>query len=165
MPEKPRVSGMVVKVAGRGTRVLVADDDEGMRSALGRLLSGEGFEVMSAVDGTEAIELLARAADGRGPRPDVVLLDFVMPGLSGVGILRAMLRLPGMPPAILLTGFPDPSVETFARSLGAVHVLRKPIDADEVLRVVVECATHGAPNDAACASPPRGREIGQGKKP
>jgi FixJ family two-component response regulator len=67
-----------------------------------------------------------------------VLLDFMMPGLSGLGILRVMPRFGHVPPNILLTGFPDESVEVFARRLGAFRVLRKPADVDKVSACVRE---------------------------
>jgi CheY-like chemotaxis protein len=141
--EERRVSGVIARARGAPAIVLVADDDEATRSALRELLLAEGYDVMDAADGAQAIEVLARAADGNGPRPDVVLLDFVMPGLSGVGILRVMRRFPSMPPTVIMTGFPDRSVETFARTFGAVRILRKPIDEDELRRVVLESALHG----------------------
>lgn len=122
--------------------VLVADDDAAARRAIRTLLSSEGYVVEEAVDGTEALELLSRAADAKGALPDVVLLDFVMPGFSGLGILRVMRRFERAPAAIVMTGFPDPTVETFARALGAVSILRKPLDADQLL-AAVEAAAAG----------------------
>jgi CheY-like chemotaxis protein len=124
--------------------VLVADDDDELRQALVGLLADEGYAVIEARNGAEALELLARAADEEGALPDVVLLDFVMPGFSGLGILRVMRRFAKPPPTIILTGFPDPAVESFARSLGAICVLRKPIDAAALRRSILEAATRGA---------------------
>jgi two-component system response regulator (stage 0 sporulation protein F) len=120
-------------------RILLADDDVDLRTVLREILVEEGYEVSEAADGPQALELLSIAADGSAPLPDVVLLDFVMPGLSGLGILGLMRRLSRRPRTIIMTGFPDPSVEAFARNLGAVCVLRKPIDGDELRSVVFEC--------------------------
>jgi CheY-like chemotaxis protein len=133
---------------GRGSRarlhgvatVLVADDDSDGRRAIRTLLSSEGYRVVEAADGEEAREVLSRAADGVGDMPDVVVLDFVMPGFSGIGVLRAMRRFEHPPPTIVMTGFPDPAVDTFALGLGALRVLRKPLDGDELLEAVHQAA-------------------------
>lgn len=129
-------SGTVPRSPVPRSTVLIADDDEDTRCALAQLLSTEGYDVIEAADGTQALEILARAADGRGPLPDLVLLDFLMPGFSGLGILRVMRRFLQLPPTIIMTGFPDPSVDTLARNLGAVRVLRKPIREAELRAIV-----------------------------
>jgi CheY-like chemotaxis protein len=121
--------------------VLVADDDEATRGALMQLLIDEGYDVLEAADGAQTLELLAKAADAHVPLPEVVLLDFVMPGLSGLGVLRVLRRFDRIPKTILMTAFPDPSVEVFARQLGAVRVLRKPISAEDVSESVREALT------------------------
>ena len=73
-----------------------------------------------------------------------MLLDFVMPGFSGLGILGVMRRFPKMPPTILMTGFPNPSVELFAMRLGAIRVLRKPLDEERMSALVLEAAMLGS---------------------
>jgi CheY-like chemotaxis protein len=130
-------SGTRIRVAA--ATVLLADDDEGVRCVLKDLLTGEGYAVVEAADGAAALELLASAADGGMAFPDVVLLDFMMPGFSGLGILRVMRRLSRMPPTIIMTGFPDPSVDVLARNLGAVRVLRKPLAEARLKATVLEC--------------------------
>jgi CheY-like chemotaxis protein len=121
--------------------VLVADDDPEARSIIAHVLADEGYRVIEAADGTQALEILSRAADQKEALPDVVLLDFVMPGFSGLGILRIMRRFERVPATIVMTAFPDPSVESFATALGALRVLRKPIELDELCEVVLEAAS------------------------
>lgn len=116
--------------------VLLADDDDELRAVLRLALAREGFEVIEAHRGDVALEVLAAAADGARALPDVLLLDFCMPELSGLGVLRIMRRFGRMPPAILMTAFPDDSVEVFARNFGASIVLRKPFNLDEVKEAV-----------------------------
>lgn len=116
--------------------ILVADDDDDLRHALCSLLSCEGYEVIELANGASALELLAAAADGKCARPDLLLLDFCMPELSGIGLLRILRRFGAMPPAIVITAFPDPSVEILAHNAGAVRVLRKPFDEQVVLAAV-----------------------------
>lgn len=126
------------EAAGRQSpaTILVADDDEDLRRALCAVLSCQGYDVIELGDGAAALELLAAAADGKRPRPDLLLLDFCMPELSGIGLLRVLRRFGSLPPAILITAFPDPAVEILAHNAGAVRVLRKPFDEQVVLDAV-----------------------------
>jgi CheY-like chemotaxis protein len=124
--------------------ILVADDDEDLRRSLSSLLSGEGYAVLESKDGASTLEFLAEAADGRRARPDALLLDFCMPGLSGIGLLGILRRFGPIPPTIVITAFPDPSVETFAHNAGAVRVMRKPVDGQDVLAAVRSVLPGGA---------------------
>jgi CheY-like chemotaxis protein len=130
-------SGVLGGSTSQGT-VLLADDDKDLRSAIESVLVSEGYSVLEACDGSRALEMLASAADKRGPLPDVVILDFVMPGFSGLGILRVLRRFERPPPTIIITGFPDPSVTRLAQGLGAFRVLRKPINEGDLRAVVKE---------------------------
>lgn len=116
--------------------ILVADDDADVRSAISSLLSMEGYEAIEMADGATALELLADAADGKRPRPDALLLDFCMPGMSGIGLLRVLQRFGSVPPTILMTALRDPSVEVFALKAGAVRVMRKPVQANDLLSAI-----------------------------
>lgn len=141
---RPPASRVDIRAKGAAARIFVADDDDDARSAVKHLLLAEGHEVIDVANGAQALELLASAADAQAPLPDVVLLDFLMPGFSGLGILRVMRRFAHVPPTIIMTGFADPSVETFARNLGALRVLRKPLDLDELLAAVRTALARGA---------------------
>ena len=68
----------------RRSRVLVADDTESVRSLFARLLSTDGHDVVSAPDGRTALESIQR------DRPDVILLDVEMPGMSGLEVCRRL---------------------------------------------------------------------------
>jgi CheY-like chemotaxis protein len=125
------------------TTVFLADDDDDFRTGLKQALVTRGYEVREANDGATALELLARAADGRSPPPDVVVLDVRMPGCSGLGVLSAMRKLPVMPPTLLVTGFRDSSVNVLAERLGVFRVLFKPVEVDPVLEAVLEAAQRG----------------------
>jgi DNA-binding NtrC family response regulator len=127
----------------RSATVFLADDDDDFRTGLKQALVARGYEVREANDGATALEVLARAADGRYPPPDVVVLDVRMPGCSGLGVLNAMGKLPLMPPTLLVTGFRDPSVNVLAERLGVFRVLFKPVGVDQVLAVVLEAAQRG----------------------
>jgi two-component system response regulator (stage 0 sporulation protein F) len=136
--------------------VLVADDDDDVRSGIAGILILEGYEIVEACDGPHALELMARAADGSARTPDAVILDFVMPGLSGLGVLRVMRQFARFPPTIVVTAFPDPSVETFAKGVGALRVLRKPIEERDLREAVASALAYAV-------APPKGREARRGK--
>lgn len=116
--------------------VLIVDDDPSMRVMLSTLLSIQGFHAIAAEDGLEALHLL-RAMRHRAPKvPCLVLLDLMMPRLSGHGFRRAQLGDPivAAVPVAVMSGMID--VEERARSLGAVATLAKPLDVDNLLDVV-----------------------------
>lgn len=112
--------------------ILVADDDEDLRCVIERLLYVKGFGVVGFANGASALEYVAAAADGARTMPSAILLDFVMPELSGIGVLRTLRRFVELPPAILMTGFRDRSVETCALRAGFSRIVHKPIEATEL---------------------------------
>ena len=104
------------------TRVLVVDDEEDSRSALVLLLTTLGYEVDAAAEGSEAVE---RA---RVFRPAVLIADLVMPGLDGLGVLKAVRsELPGTM-VILLTGYGSVETAVVAMKEGAYDYLTKPVE-------------------------------------
>jgi CheY-like chemotaxis protein len=166
--ESPNASGVAepaeVRTSNRAdvksATVFLADDDDDFRTVLKQALVARGYAVREAHDGATALELLARAADGRYPPPDVVVLDVRMPGCSGLGVLNAMGRLPVMPPTLLVTGFRDSSVKVLAERLGVFRVLFKPIEVDQVLAAVLE-ATQRGPAARRPQSPWRPSAVGR----
>jgi DNA-binding response OmpR family regulator len=116
--------------------VLIVDDDARMRVMLSTLLSTQGFHAIGAEDGLEALHML-RAMRRRAPHvPCLVLLDLMMPRLSGHGFRRAQLGDPivGAVPVAVMSGVTD--AEERGRSLGAVATLLKPLDFNNLLEVV-----------------------------
>ncbi|UCC69381.1 MAG: response regulator transcription factor [Armatimonadota bacterium] len=112
-------------------RVLVVEDDEELMGFLEDLLVANGYEVMPARNGVEAMVALT-APDGENPQ--VVLLDLGLPLESGVSVLtflRNVLRS-GVP-VVVLTGQQDPEGEAAVRELGISSYLRKPAPPGEVL--------------------------------
>jgi len=110
--------------------VLVADDEEDVRFLLSRLLGDVGYEVHLAEDGLEALERID--AD----RPDLMILDLMMPGLDGWGVLKRLESHPNPPIVVLLTARGDP--ESFARGLraGAAAYVTKPFRFHELIATV-----------------------------
>jgi DNA-binding NtrC family response regulator len=111
-------------------KVLVVDDEAAMRTVLEMRLQGWGYEVLAAADGAEA-QKLAEAHS-----PHLVLTDVVMPGLSGLELLRTLQQGDPGRPVILITaqGAIDMAVE--AMKQGAVDFLTKPLDYDKLKSVL-----------------------------
>ena len=104
------------------SRVLVVDDDEAVRIVVEAVLRADGHDVATAGDGETALGLLRNE-----PAPSVVLLDLMMPRLSGWDVLEAMAHRPQLAdvPVLVLTGYDD-----VGGLPSRCHVLHKPIDAD-----------------------------------
>lgn len=119
-----------------GTKALVADDDDDMRALVVSALQADGYSTLEVRDGAELLEILERTLDDPDLRPDVLLTDVCMPRLSGLGVLQAMRRAQLSLPVVVMTVFAHDSVRTIARQLGAVGVLHKPFDPDDLLTAV-----------------------------
>jgi CheY-like chemotaxis protein len=117
--------------------VLVADDDDDMRSLVAETFRSDGYTVIEARDGAELLDRLEHAFDDPRALPDVVVSDVKMPHLSGLGVLNALRRAQLHFPVILMTVLADESVNTVAKRLGAVGVLRKPFDVDDLRTAVM----------------------------
>jgi CheY-like chemotaxis protein len=116
--------------------VLIVEDDPDIREMLAALVSTGGFHPVAAEDGLEALHVL-RTVTRRAPdTPCLVLLDLAMPRLGGNEFRRAQLEDPRVAavPVAVVSGATD-ALE-WARTLGAVAVLTKPIDFEVLLEVV-----------------------------
>ncbi|MFI7600090.1 response regulator transcription factor [Actinoplanes sp. NPDC049681] len=113
------------------TRILVVDDDPGIRSLLTDVLEMEGYEVSVAVDGLAAVQAVEAAA------PDFVILDVMMPGLDGFAVLSAIRAQGGEPvPVLMLTAAAEPGTNARAWADGVDYYLAKPFTADAVLDLI-----------------------------
>ena len=115
--------------AGRGGRLLLADDNADMRDYVRRLLEGRGYEVEAVADGRAALEAIRRAP------PDLVLSDVMMPELDGFGLLAAIRgdeRLRGIP-VLLLSARAGEEARVEGVSAGADDYLTKPFSAQELI--------------------------------
>jgi CheY-like chemotaxis protein len=117
--------------------VFVAEDDAAMRQAVTTALRSGGYHIREASDGVELLDMLLEAADRPLLRPYAVVADVRMPKLSGLGVLATLRRSSWTIPVVLITALTDESVQTVARRLGAVGVLRKPFDMNDLLTAVL----------------------------
>lgn len=102
-------------------RILVVDDEAQAREILSRLLERAGHAVTGAASAEEALRL------ARGGGFDLILLDHVLPGASGLETLRELRRLCGAP-VYLMSGYVDDAFQEDARLVGAAGFLSKPLD-------------------------------------
>jgi PAS domain S-box-containing protein len=120
------------------TQVLIVDDHEQNLYLLQALLQGHGYEVRSARNGIEALDMARREA------PDLIVTDILMPGMDGFSLCRewtADERLRRVPLVFYTATYTDPQDEAFALSLGAARFIVKPTEPDafvEILRQVLE---------------------------
>ncbi len=119
-------------VERRETKILCVDDDPLIRQMLGDILRFHGYAVMTAPDG----EIGLQAA--RVERPDLILLDVMMPGMDGFEVCRRVKADPTMKstPIIILTAMNDPLLNVKAFEAGAALALQKTADAMTVHRTI-----------------------------
>jgi CheY-like chemotaxis protein len=103
---------------------LVVDDDERSLELMRLVLGFEGYRVLTAASGPEALSIIA------GVAVDVVLLDFLMPDMSGDELCRRLRRLdsPRHLPIVCLSGLDDPAARRAAAAAGADDFIAKPFD-------------------------------------
>ncbi len=107
-------------------RVLVIDDDRGVREYLEALVSRQGYDVTSVSGGEQALERLSDV------RPDLVTLDVVLDGMDGLETLRRLKkRIPDVP-VVMLSGHGHARTIVEAMQLGAADFLRKPFEVEEL---------------------------------
>ena len=113
------------------TTVLVVDDEPLIAMALEAALEDAGYGVSTAANGRQGLERLAEA-----PRPEIVLLDMMMPVMNGPAMLAAMAADPGLRriPVIVLSSLPEEAIR--ARADGFAAILRKPCTAEQVLDAI-----------------------------
>ena len=110
-------------------RVLIIDDDEAVHAVLSNMLTREGYSTRTAREGKEGLRIASEY------KPDIVILDILMPGADGWSVLAKLKALPGFSdvPIILLTMLEN---KDLGLALGAADYLTKPIDAERLLPVL-----------------------------
>jgi CheY-like chemotaxis protein len=119
------------------TTVLVADDDDELRALVVETLRLDGCHVIEARDGAEVLAILSDSLADPSARPDVIIADVRMPNLSGFGVLEELRRAHVALPVVMITGFAHESVGVVAKRLGAVAVLKKPFELDDLRLAVI----------------------------
>lgn len=113
--------------------ILVVDDEQGMRELLTVLLEHQGYRVITASDGEQALDLVAHQS------PDLVISDVRMPRMDGIGLLTGIRKADPHLPVIMVTAYASMDSTIQAMRLGADDYITKPFRIDEI-RLVVEKA-------------------------
>ena len=100
-------------------KILVIDDEQGIRDLLETLLRRKGYDVVLAANGQKGLEVFRRE------RPDVVVLDLNMPGMDGLTVLQEIRNLNPSQPVIILTGVGTAEEEQQVRALGVTEYVEK----------------------------------------
>ncbi|MGH9560020.1 MAG: response regulator, partial [Terracidiphilus sp.] len=110
-------------------KILIVDDESSARAGFVKLLSREGFEVSEAADGPAALAICSTF------RPDLILLDILMPGMDGFDVCRHLKAAPEtrLTPVVLITGLSATEDRIRGINAGADDFLSKPIDLNELL--------------------------------
>ena len=120
--------------------VAIVDDEEGIRKALSRLLRASGLEAESYANGQEFLDAAAEH------RPDCVVLDLHMPGMSGLQVLRKLKAAGQRLSIVVITAHDEPETRERCIDAGACAYLRKPLE-DRLLLNAISAAmrSHSAP--------------------
>lgn len=108
-------------------RVLVVEDDSDLRTLMWRIFADAGHEVAMAADGGDAIEKV------HSLRPELVVLDLVLPGLDGWAVLRSVQKLPAPPPVVMLSVQTHSEVYARAAEAGVAAYVEKPFSVADLL--------------------------------
>lgn len=111
-------------------KILVVDDEDALRTVLGAELNSEGYDVVTAADGSEAVAELERK------KFDLVLLDIRMPNMNGFEVLKIIKEKHAGTKVIMLTGFADLKNAIESKKLGAEDFVSKPYDLVDLLTTI-----------------------------
>ena len=118
-------------------KILIVDDEVAVCDLLKNFLTLKGYEVYTALDGYTAINKVKEVC------PHLVMLDIVMPGISGMEVLKEIKKLNPKTGVIMITAVPDQGIITESIDLGAYDCIRKPMDLKHVENVVMIAIKNG----------------------
>ncbi|CAG7649009.1 Sporulation initiation phosphotransferase F [Paenibacillus solanacearum] len=111
-------------------KLLIVDDQNGIRILLMEVFSSEGYETYQASNGKLALEIVRNAS------PDLVLLDMKIPGMDGLDILKHIKSIDSSIKVIMMTAYGELDMIKEATDLGAIMHFTKPFDIDELRQAV-----------------------------
>lgn len=116
----------------RAKKVMIVDDDEGILNLISLLVKTAGFQILTSSNGEEAINKLAE-------KPDALVLDLIMPGCGGLGVLKHFKDKPGpVPPILVITAYEKRhhSVQEAMMDPNVVQCLAKPLQHELLLEAL-----------------------------
>lgn len=111
-------------------RLLIVDDQQGVRRLLYEAFSDEGYHVKMAGGGQEALKMVSQEM------PDLILLDIKMPFMNGLETLRELRKIGPEVPVLMMTAYGELEVVESAKKMGVRHYITKPFDLNEVRLLV-----------------------------
>ena len=143
------------------SKILIVDDDAVVLKALTMKLSGRGFQIISAMDGTEAV------AAARREKPDLIVLDVTLPsdvtGVSwdGFRVAQWLHRMDNARqiPIVIITGGDPAKFKDRSKAVGAVAFFQKPVDHDQLLEVIRKTLENPPAKPASGDTPVEGNQI------
>lgn len=131
----------------QNSTLLIADDDEIFRERLARSFRNRGFDVRTAGDCKQAVEL------AKADSPEYALVDLRMPGSSGLELVKSLHEIDPSTKIVVLTGYGSIATAVDAVKLGATNYLPKPADADDILAAFERGEAPGEAVTAAYQAP------------
>jgi two-component system, NtrC family, nitrogen regulation response regulator NtrX len=117
-------------------RILIVDDEHGVRAALGQLLEYEGYEVKAVTSASEGL------AEYQKWRPQLVFMDVKMAGMDGLEALKRLRQLDSAATVVMISGHATIQTAVEATQLGAYDILEKPLDTDRILVLLRNALQH-----------------------
>ncbi|MFZ3046204.1 MAG: response regulator [Desulfatirhabdiaceae bacterium] len=114
----------------RKYRILIVDDETFVGELLSEYLTGNGYEVSTVENGEDALTAYSQF------KPDIVILDIRMPGMSGIEVLKKMRKLDNKPSIIMASAYGDSETINETMAQGADHYLQKPMTLSKLLEMV-----------------------------
>jgi DNA-binding NtrC family response regulator len=111
-------------------RVLIVDDDRDIVKIVQTMLEDRGWGISAAYSGTEALDKVA------SQKPDVILLDIMMPEMNGIEVLKRIRKLDANARIIMITAFGDVESYLDSMELGAFEYINKPFETEELLELI-----------------------------
>jgi two-component system, response regulator, stage 0 sporulation protein F len=111
-------------------KLLIVDDQYGIRILLHEIFKKEGYETFQAANGVQALGII------ENDRPDLVLLDMKIPGMDGIEILKRLKAIDSTIEVIMMTAYGELDMIQEAKDLGAINHFAKPFDIDEIRQAV-----------------------------
>jgi FixJ family two-component response regulator len=138
----------IAQISGRGSamivsprRIAILDDDQSVRTAIGRLLKTAGMNVVSYASSMGLLNSIETEPF------DCVVLDLQMPGMSGMDVLRYFRHADIRTPVVIITAHDEIGSPAACLAAGAAAYLRKPLDADELIRAIGKAIQAVGPAD------------------
>ncbi|WP_100405750.1 response regulator [Bacillus solitudinis] len=111
-------------------KILVVDDQYGIRVLLSEILQKDGYQIFQAANGVQALNIVEK------DKPDLVLLDMKIPGMDGLEILKRIKEKHAEIDVIMMTAYGELNLINEAMQLGAITHFAKPFDIDDIREVI-----------------------------